>query len=250
MDRWRWLANLATFGNGLAGVGAIAYISAGNPTFGMLLIAMGVGLDGLDGLFARRGTTPPTRFGRAADSVADAVTFGLAPAFLVTVHTIDGPIWSPWQIELLIVAALFVGLAFARLAYFSWRGYQQPYFLGVPTPQSALAVLTVGLFVIVPAFFSPDPPVFLALTVLIAIAMVLPVRYPKIRGGARLRLMMGITGGALALALVPLQFGPASGSIAYLAAFGASLVAAVGLGIYYFVGPMTVDGSSKAAATA
>ncbi|NNN16757.1 MAG: hypothetical protein HKL79_00090, partial [Thermoplasmata archaeon] len=77
-DRWRAAANAATLGNLLLGIGAIAYVVLGNPVFAMLLIALGVAFDGMDGLLARRSLTLGGRFGRIADSVADAVTFGLA----------------------------------------------------------------------------------------------------------------------------------------------------------------------------
>ena len=67
-DRYRVGANLATLANGLLGVGAIAYTLAGNKLWAMLLVAIAIGFDGLDGLLSRRSPRPSGRFGLVATS--------------------------------------------------------------------------------------------------------------------------------------------------------------------------------------
>ena len=94
-DRWRVAANLATLANALLGVGAILYVLGGNKLWAMLLIACALGFDGLDGMFSRRSPNPAGLFGRVADSIADGITFGLAPAFLIAVHTSNVGTWQP-----------------------------------------------------------------------------------------------------------------------------------------------------------
>jgi CDP-diacylglycerol--serine O-phosphatidyltransferase len=237
-----WPANLATLANAAVGVGAVVYVLAGNPLWAMLLVVSGLGFDGLDGLFHRRSGLPEGRFGRFADSIADAITFGLAPAVLIIVHTENAQLWRPWAPGLLVAGVLLAALAWTRLVWFSFRAYHNPHFVGVPTPQTALGIVIVLLLFDSPAFLGTQPAVVLGAAVVLAIAMVIPVRFPKIRRGARLRSAMAVTGVALVLALLPLQFRPSSGSAGYLLAFGATLVALVGVATYYVLGPSTVPG--------
>jgi phosphatidylserine synthase len=236
----RWPANLATLGNGLVGVGAIVYVLAGNPLWAMLLIVSGIGFDGLDGFLSRKSGLGPSAFGRAADSVSDAVTFGLAPATLLLVHTTGSAAWSGWAVECDGLAVAYAALAIGRLVYFTFRGYRRPDFLGAPTPQAALAVIVLLLFVDVPAFAATSPLAALLGGAAIAVSMVVPVPFPKIKRGAPLRPAMVATAVALVVAVLVLQFRPGSGTVFDAIAEVASIVAAIGIGLYYFVGPFTV----------
>ncbi|MCI4327528.1 MAG: CDP-alcohol phosphatidyltransferase family protein [Thermoplasmata archaeon] len=236
----RWPANLATLANGLVGVGAIVYVLAGNPLWAMLLIVSGIGFDGLDGFLSRRSGLPGNAFGRAADSVSDAVTFGLAPATLLLVHTTAHSLWSPWTGVAVAVAVLYAALAIGRLIYFTLRGFRHADFLGAPTPQAALAVIALLLFVDVPGFLGTVPAAALVGAAAIAVAMVVPVPFPKIRRGAPLRPAMIGTAVAVVVAVLVLQFRPSAGTPFFLAAEAASAVAAIGIVLYYLVGPFTV----------
>jgi phosphatidylserine synthase len=236
----RWPANLATLANGLVGVGAVLYVLAGNPLWAMLLVLSGLGFDGLDGWLSRKSGLPPSAFGRAADSVSDAVTFGLAPASLLLIHTANRGLWAGWATPLLAVAVAYAALAWARLVYFTYRGYQHKDFLGAPTPQAALGLIALLLFFDVPAFAGTDPALVLLGAAAIAVAMVIPVPFPKIRRGSTLRPTMTATAVALVVAILVLQFRPSTGSPFYWLAAGASAIAAVGILAYYFVGPFTV----------
>ena len=233
-------ANLATLANGLVGVGAIAYTLAGNKLWAMLLIVCGLGFDGLDGWLSRRSGLPPSRFGRFADSISDAVTFGLAPGVLVAYHPEHVALWSPWTGTALAVGGVVAALAIARLVYFTWRGYARHDFLGAPTPQNALAVCAVALFLDVPAYVGTNPPVALLLWAALAVGMVAPIPFPKIRRGAPLRIPMTVTAIALVLGLLPIQFGPSPGSLLFDLAEGAAGLAAAGVATYYLAGPFTV----------
>lgn len=239
-DRWRVGANLATLGNGLLGVGAVLYILAGNKAWAMLLIVVAIGLDGLDGILSRRSARPASFFGRVADSVSDGVTFGLAPAFLVAVHTTATSVWQPWEAAAVAVAVAYFAAAVARLTYFTARAFERAYFLGVPTPESALAILVVVLFHDTPAFVVVAPVGVLVGTAVVAVMMVVPVPYPKIHRGNPLRVPMAITAVAAGLTLIPLQFHPATGAPLYELAHGAAFVFLVGVASYYLAGPFTV----------
>ncbi|HUI38898.1 MAG TPA: CDP-alcohol phosphatidyltransferase family protein [Thermoplasmata archaeon] len=236
----RLWANLATLANATVGVGAIAYVLAGNKLWAMLLIIAGIGFDGLDGFFHRRSGLPPNLFGRIADSAADAITFGLAPAALLIVHTDRIALWQPWTAGTIVAGAAVAALAIGRLVWFTARAHHLPHFVGVPTPQNAIGLVVVLLLFDTPAFLGTRPEVVVGLALVLAATMVVPVPFPKIRRGARLRLPMTVTGIALPVALVPLQFRPGPGSLLYEAAFAATLVAAAGAAAYYLAGPATV----------
>ena len=239
-DRWRLSANVATGANAVLGVAAILYVLAGNKLWAMFLVVCAIGFDGLDGIFSRRSSVPPGLFGRVAASVADGVSFGVAPAFLIAVHTGDVATWQPWEAVAVGLAAVYFAAAVARLTYFTTRAFDRGYFLGVPTPQSALALVVALLFHDSPAFQTVQPiGVFVGVGIL-SVMMVVPVPYPKIRRGSPLRLPMAATAVFAALALVPLQFHLAPGSALYNFAYGASVAFLVGVASYYLLGPFTV----------
>jgi len=239
-DRWRVAANLSTLANGLLGVAAVLYTLAGNKLWAMLLIAIAIGFDGLDGMLSRRSPSPPSRFGRIADSVADAMTFGIAPAFLLAVHSTDASTWAPYAALTTAVAVGYLAAALARLTYFTARAHHLGYFLGVPTPESALAVVVVLLFHDTPGYAGVQPVGVLIGACALAVLMVVPIPYPKIRRGHRLRLASAVTAGFAAVVLVLLQFHPAASSAAGLAAAVAAYGFLVGVALYYIAGPFTV----------
>ena len=130
------LPTLFTLGNLLAGFGAIFAASrpADTPlpfgwsplTFAALLVMLGMVLDGLDGRIARL-TRSFSDLGEQLDSMADMVSFGVAPAFIVVQAV---AVKTPFLAELqemdtifdrfgLLVAAAFVACAGLRLARFN-----------------------------------------------------------------------------------------------------------------------------------
>ena len=248
-DRWRVAANLATLANALLGIGAILYVLAGNKLWAMLLIACALGFDGLDGMFSRRSATRSPLFGRVADSIADGLTFGLAPAFLIAVHTSNSSTWAPYEPYAVALAVGYLAAALARLAYFTLRAYSRPDFLGIPTPQSALALIVALLFHDTPAFQTVQPIGVLVGVAVLAVLMVVPIPFPKIRRDSPLRWPMVVTGGAAGLVLVPVQFRPAVGSPLYDLAYAAGVVLLIGVASYYLLGPFTVRRAPPVAST-
>jgi phosphatidylserine synthase len=236
-------ANLATLANALLGIGAILYMLAGNKLWAMLLIGCGIGFDGLDGILSRRAGGPPSPSGRILDSVADAITFGLAPGVLIAVHTEHASLWVPWRSYALLAGALVSALALGRLVYFTWRGWKHPHFVGASTPQNALAVIVLVLFFDQPAFVGTNPAVLIIASALLALLMISPVPYPKLRRGVPIRWAMVGTAIALGICLVPLQFRPAMGTPFYLLAYAAAVIAAAGLAGYYIFGPLVTEGA-------
>lgn len=158
------LPSLATLGNAICGFGAI-YVSAfamndaGSDPWAQwfakhsflaaaYLILLAMVFDALDGRLARfaRHTTD---FGGQLDSLADAVSFGAAPAFLaLQVFKVDGPMTAlPLSRLVWAIGAIYFACALIRLARFNVsneHGEQAHMsFLGLPSPGAAGAV--VGL---------------------------------------------------------------------------------------------------------
>src|SRR5947209_245917 len=131
-----------------------------NPDFeaAAKMIGIAVVLDGLDGRIARM-TNTVSDFGREMDSLADAITFGLAPAVLAFawgVLSVDTSGNKFWQ-EHLFNAGYFAAFMFLlcgtlRLARFNVQVNPVPknpgrpdrkYFVGLPIPAGAGMVAAV-----------------------------------------------------------------------------------------------------------
>jgi CDP-diacylglycerol---serine O-phosphatidyltransferase len=134
----------------LASSGAYGY----NPHFEAAAIMIGVAvfLDGLDGRIARM-TNTTSDFGREIDSLADAISFGIAPAVLAFAwgfQFVDGS-WQGFFREQIQRAGYFFTFLFllcgtARLARFNVQKNPVPknpgrpdrkYFVGLPIPAAA-----------------------------------------------------------------------------------------------------------------
>jgi len=130
-----------------------------NPHFETAAKAIGVAvvLDGLDGRIARM-THTVSDFGRELDSLADAITFGLAPALLALVWGVQfAAAGSPLPADHLhrlgyFVAFLYLLCGAARLARFNIQVNPVPknpgrpdrkYFVGLPIPGAAALIAAV-----------------------------------------------------------------------------------------------------------
>src|SRR5450432_4420646 len=129
--------------------------------FEVAAIAIGaaVFLDGLDGRIARM-TNTTSDFGREMDSLADVISFGIAPAFLAFtwgVQFVDPSGMGSKAIGHLFNAGTFIAFLFllcgaCRLARFNIQKNPIPknpgrpdrkYFVGLPIPAAAAAVCAV-----------------------------------------------------------------------------------------------------------
>jgi len=100
-------------------------------------------LDGLDGYVARL-TKATSQFGVEFDSLADLVSFGLAPAILVYYWAL-----VPWGTWGWLAACLFVVCGALRLARFNVqiRNVEKSHFVGLPIPAAAeMIVATVLMY--------------------------------------------------------------------------------------------------------
>ena len=156
------LPTLITLGNVLAGVIAISYLmdAWGTPTpearehlwtKAAWMIFIGMVCDALDGRVARL-TGAASSFGAELDSLADVVTFGVAPALLaksVIQGTLPGVVAPKLVTALVAVYALGAALRLARYNVESARvsvpGHVTRVFRGLPSPGAAGVVAAVVL---------------------------------------------------------------------------------------------------------
>jgi CDP-diacylglycerol--serine O-phosphatidyltransferase len=173
------LPNLFTTASLFLGFLGIIWTSAGHYDRVALLIIFGMFMDGLDGKVARL-TNTSTEFGIQYDSLADLVTFGVAPAFLMYNFALHN-----FGRAGIAVAFLFVVCAALRLARFNvtTSPSNKRFFSGLPSPPAGC---TLGCFV----FFSPLLPsamqdaipwVCLFYTAMVALLMVSNIRYASFK---------------------------------------------------------------------
>lgn len=127
MNRY-WYPSSLTLLNLVLGFVAILL---NHPVYSLMLILIGCFLDIFDGILARL-LKATSAFGKELDSLADIVTFGIAPAWLVYQHCLDHTI-----LNLLLVTLLPVFSAI-RLAKFNTDESQKVSFSGLPTPANGL----------------------------------------------------------------------------------------------------------------
>jgi CDP-diacylglycerol--serine O-phosphatidyltransferase len=171
------LPSLLTTGNLAAGFFAIVKAGTGDPLTASYAIFVAAVFDILDGRAARM-TGSESQFGAEYDSIADTVSFGVAPA-VIAFHAggfVDLK-WAGW-----VMAFIYTACASLRLARFNvTSGRYRGRFDGLPTPAGAgMVVSTVwfngflessGMGIAVPPIL---PAVGLAL---IGLLMVSPIPY-------------------------------------------------------------------------
>lgn len=177
------LADGVTVANALFGL--LATIAAPtDPGLAARLILLAAIADGLDGVCARAyGHTP---VGDVLDSLADVVSFGVAPALLVfyAVRPTAGLAFSPGFALAVSVPAAFLAMALVRLGLYTTDDLDVAHTEGV---QTTLAATLLGAAYLAGA---RSEYVLLAGTAALAYLMVTRLIYPDLR--ARDALAMGV----------------------------------------------------------
>ncbi len=187
------LPSLFTTGNMALGFYAILEVmhaslaESGHLDNAAIAIGFAVLFDGLDGRIARM-TGTSSDFGRELDSLADVITFGIAPAMLAwtwgfhlmpTIWLILGPLHVKLPQLGAIASFLFLIAGASRLARFNITSNAQPsnpgrpgkkYFVGMPIPAGAGVIAAV-------VHFESGEPLLSAYTALAWSAMVTTVGY-------------------------------------------------------------------------
>ena len=141
-----------------------------------VLILVAIFADVLDGRIARlTGTT--TQFGEEFDSLADVVSFGMAPALLAFK-------WGLWEVPRvgMAVAFLFLVAGSIRLARFSSADHDSTNFVGLPIPAGAGAISMLVLMSPTPVTYPAFIPVVVAFVLGLSLLMVSNLPYPSFKG--------------------------------------------------------------------
>lgn len=137
----RHIPNTLTLLNLVSGFAATIYAIKGYNDYAAFCIIAGMVLDFSDG-FAARLLKAHSDIGKDLDSLADVVTFGIAPgAILLNLLTAGG--MSP--VPAFAMAALLPAASALRLAKFNNDDSQKTTFRGMATPASAFTVISVVL---------------------------------------------------------------------------------------------------------
>ena len=170
------LPNLFTASSIFVGVISIVEASKGHFVLASWLVLLALIFDGLDGRVARM-TNTTSQFGVEFDSLADIISFGIAPAMLLYFYV--GHKFGRFGI---LVSALYVIFGAIRLARFniSTAKTDPNVFIGLPIPTAAVFVsMWVLLFNKYTLQDYSIALLFLALGV--AILMVSNFRYPSFK---------------------------------------------------------------------
>src|SRR6266849_1386793 len=128
------LPSLLTMGNMFCGYACVVYSMRGEFETAAPFIGFAFIIDGLDGRIARMtGTT--SAFGVEFDSLADVISFGVAPAILSFAWGLSPLGRLGWAAGFLFVAAAAMRLA--RFNVQSAAGGDKRYFVGMPSPAAA-----------------------------------------------------------------------------------------------------------------
>jgi len=230
-ERARLMApSMFTTLNMVSGLSSVLLAFRGHFTIAAALIAVSIVLDIADGYVARLiGATSP--FGLQLDSLADLISFGLAPAILVHTWALD-----EWPILAWLVAFLWLACAAFRLARFNVTidpAADKRYFVGLPSPGAA-AVVMATIFALDSPEWGPGSGPWrawfpLVVSVVPALLMVMTVRFRSFRNllapqtrGARLTTAATVLAIIVGLVLAP-------GLTAVVVAYGYVLTAPLGV---------------------
>ena len=128
------LPSLFTLGNMFCGYACVVFAMRGEFETAAPFIGFAVVLDMLDGRIARL-TGSASAFGVEFDSLADVISFGMAPAILVFTWGLEPLGRLGWA-----AGFLFMSAAAMRLARFNIQANQggdRRYFVGMPSPAAA-----------------------------------------------------------------------------------------------------------------
>lgn len=201
--------------NMISGMACLLLAFRGQFRLAAALIAVSIVMDIADGFVARKvGATSP--FGLQLDSLADLISFGVAPAVLV--HTWALP---EWPVLAWLGAFFWMACAAFRLARFNVTTdptADKRYFIGLPSPGAA-AVVMATVFALESPKVGPHDWGFLlpvAVSAVPALLMVTTIRFRSFRNLLAPTTQRGwlTTGAVLVLIVVGLVLAPGSTGMA------------------------------------
>ena len=171
------LPSLFTVGNIFCGYFAIISTMRGDYDQAAQAIGIATILDVLDGRIARL-TNSSTGFGLQLDSLADLISFVIAPSILALV----------WGFSTLnhrlgwIAAFTFTICGAMRLARFNIQAGNLKHFVGLPTPAGGGMIAAIVHFFVEPVTSPVGASVLMGTVFMLAFLMVSTVRYSSLKG--------------------------------------------------------------------
>src|SRR5690242_16540060 len=159
-----------------------------NEQMASILIIAALVFDFFDGL-AARALQVHSAIGKELDSLADVVSFGVAPAFiLMNLFTYHTAFFEPSLTWLKFSAFLIPVFAALRLAKFNVDTRQSEMFIGLPSPSPGIFIASLPLIFLTNGLLKPyiaNPWVLVGATVFLSAMMVseVPLFSFKAKGG-------------------------------------------------------------------
>ena len=144
MNIKKHIPNFLTLLNLFCGCIAVVFISNSKFDIAFYFVCLGIFFDFFDGFFARKfGVSGP--LGVQLDSLADMVTSGVAPGFVMYIWISD-IIYETYEFSILASIGFIITLgACYRLAKFNIDTRQSDSFIGLPTPANTLFIMSLPL---------------------------------------------------------------------------------------------------------
>ncbi len=164
------IADLVTLLNAMLGFLALLLVFSNEFQLAASLILLGLLADGLDGMVARRFGTG--KIGESLEPLADMISLSVAPLVLFYKIYYESVVSQPSLHLLLGVVIVFSLLcSIIRLSSFSLLKEKQ-FFIGLPTSASTV-------FLVLTSFLTPEIWLALLGIILLSVAMVSSIRFPK-----------------------------------------------------------------------
>jgi len=168
----RNIPNIITLANLFCGLSAILFAFEGNLVLSATFIFCGAFFDFIDGLFARI-LEVKGELGKQLDSMADMVTFGVAPGMILfqLIYYVQVEVFFQSNVNdpnlfPAILGFLLPVFSAIRLSKFNIDKCQETSFIGLPTPVAALFIASLPLITY---------PFFSTIQFLTAISIILPI---------------------------------------------------------------------------
>ena len=159
------LPNALTLINVCIGLSSIKFALDAKFELSIIAILFAAVFDALDGRVARllKGTS---LVGKELDSLADAISFGVAPAFIMYFWSLNNLGKFGWLLTMIYVVCVILRLARFNVSSNSGPSWRDDFFEGVPSPAGGILILMPLIFslseislisinyeIIVPIFF-------------------------------------------------------------------------------------------------
>ena len=144
MNIKKHIPNLITLLNLFSGCIALVYASEANFEMAFFFVCLGIFFDFFDGFFARLFNVS-SPLGLQLDSLADMVTSGVVPGFVMFKMLTNSVNSDPSLIYLPYLGFIITLGSCYRLANFNIDTRQTDSFIGLPTPANAIFILSLPL---------------------------------------------------------------------------------------------------------